>query len=71
MSSTAKWGQRPRRQTEARRAVVPPGSTKRLNVDLSLNLHARLKVACARQGIAMSAAVTQLLEQHFPASSDD
>ena len=71
MSSTAKWGQRPRRQTEARHAVVPPGATKRLNVDLSLDLHARLKVACARQGIAMSAAVTQLLEQHFPALSDD
>ena len=52
MSSTAKWGQRPRRQTEARHAVVPPGATKRLNVDLSLDLHARLKVACARQGIA-------------------
>ncbi len=71
MPNTAKWGQRPRRQTAGDRAVVPPRATKRLNVDVSLDLHARLKVSCARQGIAMSAAVTQLLEQHFPASSDD
>ena len=71
MPNTAKWGQRPRRQTAGDRAVVPLRATKRLNVDVSLDLHARLKVSCARQGIAMSAAVTQLLEQHFPASSDD
>ena len=71
MPNTAKWGQRPRRQTAGDRAVVLPRATKRLNVDVSLDLHARLKVSCARHGIAMSAAVTQLLEQHFPASSDD
>ena len=71
MSNTAKWGQRPRRQTAAGRAGVSPRATKRLNVDVSRDLHARLKMACARQGIAMSAAVTQLLEQQFPASSDD
>ena len=71
MSNTAKWGQRPRRRTAGDRTVVPPRATKRLNVDVSLDLHARLKVACARQGIAMSVAVTQLLEQHFPSSSND
>ena len=71
MPNTAKWGQRPRRQTVGDRAVVPPRATKRLNVDVSIDLHARLKVSCARQGIAMSAAVTQLLEQHFPALSDN
>ena len=70
-NSTAKWGQRPRRQTESDRGVVPPRATKRLNVDVSIDLHARLKVSCARQGIAMSTAVTQLLEQHFPALYND
>ena len=66
MSNTAKWGQRPRRQTAAGRAGVSPRATKRLNVDVSLDLHARLKVACARQGIAMSAAVTQRLGTAVP-----
>ena len=32
MSNTAKWGQRPRRQTAAGRAGVAPRATKRLNV---------------------------------------
>ena len=46
--------------------VAVPMPTKRLNVDLPVPLHTRLKVACAHQEVPMSRVVIALLEAKFP-----
>ena len=70
---TVKWGTRPRQQkprTEASQAldafVRSKRITKRLNVDISVDLHTRVKAGCALEGRDMTTVVTELLEQRFP-----
>jgi hypothetical protein len=42
---------------------------KRLTIDVSESLHARIKVDCARRGAKIADEVRELLEKHFPALS--
>ena len=65
------WGQRPSKKGAALDLFVKQSkvqeATKRLNVNISADLHARIKAQCAMQGIDMTEALTELLEERFPA----
>jgi hypothetical protein len=39
---------------------------KRLTIDVSEDLHRRMKVACAERGLVMADVVRELLERRFP-----
>lgn len=39
---------------------------KRLTIDISVNLHARIKSQCALKGTKMNDAIREILEKHFP-----
>lgn len=72
---TASWGQRPSSK-KAPAAPTPADldkfvsggkkQTKRLNVEISAALHARLKARCALEGREIRDVVTELLQQRFP-----
>ena len=47
------------------------GRTKRLNAEIPAALHARVKAACALEGRDMTQVVIELLEQRFPAQSQE
>lgn len=52
-------------------ATIPRGSTtptvtKRLTIDVSGDLHRRMKVQCAARDEVMADVVRKLLERHFP-----
>jgi hypothetical protein len=42
-----------------------PDAMKRLTVDVSAGLHARIKSQCALRGVKMADEVRELLEKHF------
>lgn len=42
------------------------GVTKRLTFDISVDLHTRVKVQCARKGVKVADELRLLLEEHFP-----
>ncbi|MTW18799.1 hypothetical protein GJ689_21595 [Rhodoplanes serenus] len=44
-----------------------PVRTKRFTIDVPLDLHARVKIACARRGLNMADELRRILEQEFPA----
>lgn len=44
---------------------TPKEPTKRLTIDVSANLHARIKSQCALRGTKMVDAISALLEEHF------
>lgn len=44
-----------------------PVKTKRLTIDVPLDLHTRIKIACAKRGLNMADEARRLLEQEFPA----
>lgn len=41
--------------------------TKRLTLDLDADLHRRMKVVCAKEGIQMAEEIRRLLAKRFPA----
>ena len=45
-------------------ASSPP--LKRLTIDVSADLHARIKSQCAQRGAKMNDEIRALLQQHFP-----
>jgi hypothetical protein len=52
------------------RAEAPKAERmKRLTIDVSESLHARIKVDCARRGVKIADEVRVVLEKHFPALS--
>ncbi len=54
----------------AQQEEAPQGETmKRLTIDVSANLHRRIKIYCAQREIKIADEVRQLLEQHFPDGS--
>lgn len=77
--SSVNWGKRP----SANKAVassspsvldsfVNPArerATKRLNLNISAGLHARIKAQCALDGRDMTEVLVELLEARFPAMS--
>jgi hypothetical protein len=53
-------------QTPATKGVaVKPAKPKRLTLDLSDDLHRRIKVACSVRGTTMVEEITKLLEKEF------
>lgn len=44
---------------------------KRLTIDVSANLHRRIKIHCAQREIKIADEVRRLLEQHFPDGIED
>ncbi len=45
---------------------APQGSTKRLTIDVSADLHRRIKMACVSQDRLMADVVREILEKAFP-----
>ena len=79
-SSPGSWGVRP-----SKKAQTPPetaaldafvggtkvkGATKRLNADIPVSLHARVKAGCALEGRDITDMLIELLEQRFPAHKE-
>ena len=51
---------------EGRQHQPPAGPMKRLTLDVPLELHRRIKVACATRGLKMADVLRALLERQFP-----
>ena len=71
MPNAASWGKRPTSKVTAAAPSIDqfvngPEKTVRLNVLIPLELHKRVKSACAIEGVSMSEVVLELLEQRFP-----
>lgn len=49
--------------------AAPAERMKRLTIDVTESLHARIKVDCARRGAKIADEVRDLLERHFPTLS--
>jgi ParG len=47
---------------------APAGRMKRFSVDVSHDLHRRIKVGCANEGADMATLIRVLLENRFPPS---
>lgn len=65
------WGQRPSKKGAAALDMFVKqnkvkAATRRLNLNIPADLHARIKAQCAMQGLDMTEALTELLEQRFP-----
>lgn len=54
---------------QPRSTTAPAERMKRLTIDVSESLHARIKVDCAKRGSKIADDVRELLEKHFPALS--
>lgn len=50
-------------------APATPVAMKRFTIDVPLDLHARVKMACAQRGKIMADEIRRLLETEFPAGS--
>jgi hypothetical protein len=48
-------------------AAVPAVRMKRFTIDVPLDLHARVKIACAQRGLNMADELRRILEREFPA----
>ena len=66
------WGQRPSKKNVAadldlfvKQNKAKP-ATRRLNLNIPVELHARIKAQCAMKGLDMTEALTELLEERFP-----
>ena len=64
------WGQRPSKKAAQLDSFVKQtqikAATRRLNLNIPVSLHARIKAQCAMQGLDMTEALTELLEERFP-----
>ncbi len=47
-------------------APAPAQPMKRFTIDVPLDLHSRIKVACAGRGLKMADVLRELLEREFP-----
>jgi hypothetical protein len=47
-------------------AAGPAVKMKRFTIDVPLELHARVKVACAQRGLNMADELRRILEREFP-----
>jgi hypothetical protein len=50
-------------------AAPEPVAMKRLTIDVPVDLHSRIKIACAQRAKIMADEIRRLLEAEFPASS--
>lgn len=64
------WGQRPSKKAAQLDSFVKQkqikAATRRLNLNIPVGLHARIKAQCAMQGMDMTETLTELLEERFP-----
>lgn len=51
------------------RDVIPKQPTKRLTIDVPIDLHKRIKSHCAMEDLMMADVIRELLMKHFPASA--
>jgi hypothetical protein len=51
-------------------APVPREPMKRLTIDVPIKLHKRIKSQCALENLVMADVIRDLLEQRFPAPSE-
>jgi ParG len=62
-------GSRDRNETSAApRPETSPGPMKRFTIDVSLELHKRIKTQCAMRGAKMADVLREILEREFPKS---
>jgi ParG len=54
-----------RDRSAGRRRQLRPEVMKRLTIDVSESLHTKLKVECARRGVAMADVIRERLEREF------
>jgi hypothetical protein len=47
----------------------PAVKMKRFTIDVPVELHARVKIACARRGLNMADELRRILEREFPADT--
>jgi hypothetical protein len=64
MPSLDKWIKR-------RKKTPIPLITKRFTIDISADLHARIKSECALRGLKMNEVLRQVLENLFPPKPDN
>jgi len=57
------------KRVEIEGVAAAPVVMKRLTIDVTSDLHARIKVACASRGKIMADEIRLLLEAEFPAMS--
>jgi hypothetical protein len=73
--SSVEWGKRPSKKAAASSPndldrFVNPAKAKavrRLNLNIPVSLHARIKAQCAFEGCDMTQALIEMLEARFPA----
>ncbi len=53
-------------RNEAPEEAKEKGPMKRLTIDVSAELHTRIKVQCALKGMNIADEIRAILEQHFP-----
>jgi len=53
-------------RNEAPEEAREKGPMKRLTIDVSAELHTRIKVQCALKGMNIADEIRAILEQHFP-----
>ena len=46
-------------------APPPPMPTKRLTIDVPLDLHGQIKVRCAKEGLKMADTIREILREKF------
>ena len=67
MTKKIEFGSKPvRLWEEEERAGQAKGPTKRLTLDIDQELHRRVRVACATEGLVMADVIRDLLERRFP-----
>ena len=67
MTKKIEFGSKPVRLWEKEEgAGQAKGPTKRLTLDIDQELHRRVRVACAKEGLVMADVIRELLECRFP-----
>ena len=61
-------GSRDRNETSAAPRQTLPEPMKRFTIDVSLELHKRIKTQCAMRGAKMADVLREILEREFPKS---
>lgn len=60
-------GVEPHLRKPVNEAESAPVAMKRFTIDVTADLHSRIKVACAQRGVIMADEIRRLLEAEFPA----
>ncbi|MGX7742316.1 plasmid partition protein ParG [Rhodopseudomonas parapalustris] len=58
-----------KKEEPAPAAAAQPVAMKRFTIDVPVELHTRIKIACVQRGRVMADEIRRLLEDEFPAKS--